>query len=220
MSDILTDEERRALIQAVPCHMEPTAVCPHGNVARKCDICRLEKELAEANKRLSEESWRAGGCKDCPLEQQLAEANNQIQEMQSRSDYDNGYHYGSLAGAKQLAEAQRIIGEFVWPGDSTPEQRQAFVQQSARFAGVAIPVYKAGEDKQDEQSSLTPNASVSIPGGEPGYAPGDCSANCFGYDNDRHGWVVYSQPIPGEYEIIAGPFAEADEAREFYEQNA
>ena len=50
--------------------------------------------------------------------------------------------------------------------------------------------------------------------------PSDCSANCFGYDDDRHGWVVYSQPIPGEYEIIAGPFAEADEAREFYEQNA
>jgi len=50
---------------------------------------------------------------------------------------------------EELTEAKRIIGEFVWPGDATEEQRQEFVRRSARFAGVIVPVYKAGE--QDER---------------------------------------------------------------------
>ena len=47
---------------------------------------------------------------------------------------------------EELDAAKRIIGEFVWPGDSTPEQRQEFVQRSARFAGLTVPVYKGGEE--------------------------------------------------------------------------
>lgn len=50
---------------------------------------------------------------------------------------------------EELAEAKRIIGEFVWPGDDTTEQRQAFVQRSARFAGVTVPQYQ-DNGKQDE----------------------------------------------------------------------
>ena len=50
--------------------------------------------------------------------------------------------------------------------------------------------------------------------------PSDCSADCFGYEQDRHGWVVYAQPTRGEYIIIAGPFATDDEARAYFEQNS
>ena len=52
---------------------------------------------------------------------------------------------------EELAEANRIIGEFVWPGDATTEQRQAFVQQAARFAKVTVPMYKDGGER-DERS--------------------------------------------------------------------
>lgn len=51
---------------------------------------------------------------------------------------------------EELTEAKRIIGEFVWQDDSTPEQRQAFVQRAARFAGVTVPAYK-DNGKQDER---------------------------------------------------------------------
>jgi len=51
---------------------------------------------------------------------------------------------------EELAEAKRIIGEFVWPGDATAEQRQEFVRRSARFAGVTVPVYTAAGE-QDER---------------------------------------------------------------------
>ena len=59
---------------------------------------------------------------------------------------------------EELDEAKRIIGEFVWPGDATTEQRQAFVRRAARFAAVTVPSYK-DDGKQDEASGNTPNTT-------------------------------------------------------------
>lgn len=52
---------------------------------------------------------------------------------------------------EELTEAKRIIGEFVWQGDSSQGQRQAFVQRAARFAGVIVPSYN-DNGKQDERA--------------------------------------------------------------------
>ena len=60
---------------------------------------------------------------------------------------------------EELDEAKRIIGEFVWQGDATTEQRQAFVRRAARFAAVTVPSYK-DDGKQDEVSGNTPNDRV------------------------------------------------------------
>jgi hypothetical protein len=50
---------------------------------------------------------------------------------------------------EELAEANWIIGEFVWPGDATAGQRQAFVQRAARFAKVTVPMYKDGGERDE-----------------------------------------------------------------------
>jgi hypothetical protein len=75
-------------------------------------------------------------------------------------------------------------------------------------------------EMREALQSLLANASVSITGGEPGYAPRECSADCFGYDDEMHGWVVYAQPTRGEYTIIAGPFVTDNEARNYFEMRA
>ncbi len=42
---------------------------------------------------------------------------------------------------EEIEEAKKIIKEFVWPGDATEEQRRAYKQRAARFAGITVPQY-------------------------------------------------------------------------------
>jgi hypothetical protein len=53
---------------------------------------------------------------------------------------------------EELTEAKRIIGEFVCGSDFTPEERQKFMKQAARFAGVTVPVYSEETEEVEAAS--------------------------------------------------------------------
>ena len=71
---------------------------------------------------------------------------------------------------EELAEAKRIIGEFVWQGDSTPEQRQEFVQRKAivrrfnlwlcrkvghSFSDISVLIFKIKTDERNNDMGAT-----------------------------------------------------------------
>lgn len=53
---------------------------------------------------------------------------------------------------EELAEAKKIIGDFVWPQDATKQQRQAFEIRAARFAGVGVPVFSDDQESDEERN--------------------------------------------------------------------
>ena len=57
---------------------------------------------------------------------------------------------------EELEQAKGMIAEFVWPPDATPEQRQAFVQKAAMYAGCGVPHF--APDGENE----TPNVSMRV----------------------------------------------------------
>lgn len=76
---------------------------------------------------------------------------------------------------EELERAKAIIAEFVWPPDATAEQRQAFVQSAAHFAGCSIPHYAA--DGEQESSPNAEHQARCQASPECSCSTGDCHAD-------------------------------------------
>jgi len=57
--------------------------------------------------------------------------------------------------SEDLEEAKGIIAEFVWPPDSTEEQRRKMTIRAARFAGCEIPIFSNDIETDNQPLHLT-----------------------------------------------------------------